>query len=524
VVSVLSEGEVPAAAVAHRAPAVVFKGVQVSGGTARDVVVAGDPWLLYPGQELQVAGRLVEGSAPVLEVGAEVGGEARGFRFALPADHDDSFAPRAWAELFTARLLSLDDERLDRMVVALSQHYRLANARASLLVLESGDEFVRFDLRAEQVDLSNLEALRQRERDQRLDKLQGLALDGVSDGGRQVISLLKEAQGGLGAGLKRQPLVDQPFVGGDARLEAETRYRTARKANRDDVMLYEDIARKRALAGDTWGAVRALSSPVELRPRDPEAMRLVGYGLLALGQFSTATELFEHVRLLRPFEAQAFLEEALALDAAGRVGEAARDYEIVLARSWARHDPEVKVAAAYHYARLLTQLARLPRLEGGASALQARVKELGLSGSGAYGELDLRRKIDYQLTTHWNSDSTDIDLWVIEPDGDRCFYGHRETRLGGRLFWDITDGFGPELYHARKASEGDYDVAVHYFGNNSARDVVPTALLLVADRDVFGPEDRLLRRFQLRILPSKDALLLLRSEHFGAAEPISSRP
>ena len=121
-------------------------------------------------------------------------------------------------------------------------------------------------------------------------------------------------------------------------------------------------------------------------------------------------------------------------------------------------------------------------------------------------------EIDYQFTTHWSTDSIDIDLWVIEPDGTKCFYGHKQTKLGGKLHWDITDGLGPELYHMKKAAKGEYVVAVHYFGNNSPRLAVPTSLLLVADRDVFGPEDRYTRRIQMRMLPRRDAVLELRRE------------
>ncbi|MFY0576503.1 hypothetical protein ACN28S_21055 [Cystobacter fuscus] len=55
-------------------------------------------------------------------------------------------------------------------------------------------------------------------------------------------------------------------------------------------------------------------------------------------------------------------------------------------------------------------------------------------------------------------------------------------------------------------------MAVHYYGNNSARYVVPTALLLVTDRGSFSRDDGYQRRFQLRILPKAEAALLLRSE------------
>ncbi|MBZ4416850.1 VIT domain-containing protein [Myxococcus sp. RHSTA-1-4] len=520
VVSVLSGSEVDAAARAHRAAPVVLERVEVKGAAVKDLVVAGRPHLVFPGQELQVAGRLPEDGAAELEVVTRANGEERLLRVPLPRDEDSPFAPRAWAELFVARLVALDDERLDRMVVALSQHYRLANARASMLVLESEADYQRYSINDERVELTDLEALRRREEDQRRDRLQGIALDEVPASGQAVVKGLGAHRAALSALLERQPLRDDPYAGGDARLQAEQTYRQARRANKDDVMVYEAVARRRAFAGDTWGALRALSSPVELRPKDAEALRLVGYGLLAMGQYPAAAELFEHVRLNRPFEGQAFLEEALALDAAGRYSEAARNYEIVLARSWNRHRAELRTVAAHHYARMLWALARHPRSEPVAPVLRARLAELetkDMEDGVEPGRVRLS-SIDYQLTTHWNSDSTDIDLWVIEPNGERCFYQHKQTRLGGRLFWDITDGLGPELYHARKAAPGPYHVVVHYYGNRSARYVVPTALLLVSDRGVFGEEAPHRRRFQLRILPKDNARLLLRREELVPAE------
>ncbi|AFE06665.1 hypothetical protein COCOR_05942 [Corallococcus coralloides DSM 2259] len=516
VVTVLSASEVDAAAKAHRAASVVLSRVSVVGADVKDLVVAGRPRLVFPGQELQVAGRLPGKGEAALEVVTQAGtGPERTLRIPLPVEANSAFAPRAWAELFVSQLVSLDDERLDRMVVALSQHYRLANARASMLVLESEGDYTRYAVRDEQVDLANLESLRRREEDQRRDKLLGIALDDVPAEGRAVVARLAE-QKGLPALLRRQPLKDAPYAGGDERLQAELAYRKARRENRDDVMIYEAVARRRAFSGDTWGAVRALSSPVELRPRDAEALRLVGYGLLALGQYPAAAELFEHVRLSRPFEAQAFLEEALALDAAGRYSEAARNYEIVLARPWKRHGDELRTVAGFHYARMLAGLERQPRLAEVASVL--RTRRAGLRGPGGAGMFAEARPIDYQLTTHWNSDSTDIDLWVIEPDGEKCFYQHKQTSLGGQLYWDITDGLGPELYHARKAAPGPYHVLVHYYGNRSSRYVVPTALLLVSDRNVFTAEDMAQRRFQVRILPNTNARLLLRREELVASK------
>ena len=52
----------------------------------------------------------------------------------------------------------------------------------------------------------------------------------------------------------------------------------------------------------------------------------------------------------------------------------------------------------------------------------------------------------------WDADQTDIDLWVTEPSGEKCFYGHNRTTIGGLLSRDFTDGYGPEEYCLRKSN------------------------------------------------------------------------
>jgi hypothetical protein len=505
-VNVLTAAQLPAAAVAHRRAPVALKQVRVSGGEAADLVVAGQPKLVFPGQELEIAGRLPSGGAATLEVVLDVNGEEQVTQAALPAESSSVLAARAWAELHVRQLLALDDERLDRMVVALSQAFHLANRSASLLILESEADWQRYDLQDEQVDLSNLATLRLAEEDQRRDRLQGIALDDVPAEGKALVRLLGSHT--APATQPALPLLDRPLSGGAERLGAETAYRAARAKDKLDVAAYDAVARARALAGDTFGAIRALSCLVEQQPRSAEANRLVGYACLSLGQYEVAAELFERVRLNRPFEPQSYLEEALALEAQGRWAEAARNYEILQARQFPRHASECKVAGAYHYARLLGGRLREGDLsDEQRAAVGARLEQL----QAITGPQD---RTALQLTIHWNTDSTDIDLWVLEPEGERCFYQHKETSAGGKLFWDTTTGYGPELYRRKAGGRGRYDVLIHYYGNNSARWTVPTSVLLVRDRDCFGPEDGYTRRFQVRLLPSSDAVLPLRKETF----------
>jgi uncharacterized protein YfaP (DUF2135 family) len=73
---------------------------------------------------------------------------------------------------------------------------------------------------------------------------------------------------------------------------------------------------------------------------------------------------------------------------------------------------------------------------------------------------------DLRVTISWNTDDTDVDLWVIEPDGTKVFYSNRKSRTGGELSQDMTQGYGPERYQIEKAQEGAYTVVVHYFRPN----------------------------------------------------------
>lgn len=66
----------------------------------------------------------------------------------------------------------------------------------------------------------------------------------------------------------------------------------------------------------------------------------------------------------------------------------------------------------------------------------------------------------------WDTDGTDVDLHVVEPTGEECFYGQRETKIGGSLDVDITDGYGPEVYTLATPTKGIYKIMAHYYSDN----------------------------------------------------------
>lgn len=70
---------------------------------------------------------------------------------------------------------------------------------------------------------------------------------------------------------------------------------------------------------------------------------------------------------------------------------------------------------------------------------------------------------DLQVTLTWDTDETDVDLFVQEPDGSwTCYYSEGTTSI---LDVDDTDGYGPEnIYVAPgEAMAGIYKVYVGFY-------------------------------------------------------------
>jgi uncharacterized protein YfaP (DUF2135 family) len=67
----------------------------------------------------------------------------------------------------------------------------------------------------------------------------------------------------------------------------------------------------------------------------------------------------------------------------------------------------------------------------------------------------------------WDTDNTDVDLWVTEPSGEKCFYSYQNTKIGGSLDIDVTNGFGPEVYTLAQAKKGSYLIQVNYYSDNA---------------------------------------------------------
>jgi len=73
-----------------------------------------------------------------------------------------------------------------------------------------------------------------------------------------------------------------------------------------------------------------------------------------------------------------------------------------------------------------------------------------------------------QIGLSWNTDETDVDLWVTDPMGERIYYSNPNSASGGYLDRDDTDGFGPEnIYWVDDIPDGTYLIQVHYYSGTA---------------------------------------------------------
>jgi Ca-activated chloride channel family protein len=112
---------------------------------------------------------------------------------------------------------------------------------------------------------------------------------------------------------------------------------------------------------------------------------------------------------------------------------------------------------------------------------------------------------DVRIVLTWDTDQTDMDLWVVEPTGEKCFYSHPLTTLGGRISKDFTGGYGPEEYMVRRARPGLYRVKANYYGSRAQGLAGPTTVQATVITDFGRPEEKR-RSVTLRLTEARDVV------------------
>jgi hypothetical protein len=113
--------------------------------------------------------------------------------------------------------------------------------------------------------------------------------------------------------------------------------------------------------------------------------------------------------------------------------------------------------------------------------------------------------VDVRIVISWNTDNSDMDLWVTDPGKEKCSYENTRTAIGGRITQDVTQGYGPEEFMLKKAMNGDYTVEVNLFGDSRQTLGGPTAIKADLYTD-FGKPTQKKQTINFRVSEAKEVV------------------
>jgi tetratricopeptide (TPR) repeat protein len=248
-----------------------------------------------------------------------------------------------------------------------------------------------------------------------------------------------------------------------------------------------------AALGDTAKARRTYSANAELLPKDVEARRALATLFKQAGDFESARTQLLAALELRPDDRRTTFELGDVEERLGHHAEAAARFEATANATDATE--ALRYPAKQRLSQIFAADRRAAIKEGDksrATALAERIKALDIHGGS---------ENDIKIFLSWDTDQTDIDLWVTTPSGEKVFYSHRQGKGGEALFDDVTTGYGPESFTANRAQRGDYTVQVNFFGARSAFKEARGEVVVVLDEG--RPTERR-EVFPYRIFDEKD--------------------
>jgi hypothetical protein len=485
VFSLFGEAEIATASVAHRNRPWKLTGLEMAG--AHDVLVAGRPQYVYPGQQLTIVGRLespLDGARkinpPNITFTLQQGSGTQTVKVAMEQVIPSELAGRTFGQVATNQLEDVAgvEQSAEPVATAYARHFRITGRTCSLLMLESEQDYARFNIRPEEDDF----VVKQRPADPIVIKAIADTVAAMSDPKTNFLAwynrlAASEVRFDLPASLKvyldglpeetfavvPQPLVCKLRRRGELPENLQQPWQTGMA----DYDTLDAEAQRRLTTYGADDALRCLSSLVEERPGDTSLARDLAFTAIDWQRPGEAYHLLRRAAAARTFEPITFHAMAHCLEQMGRADLAIVYYELACGGQWDQRFGDMHNIAMLDYARFLRRVVVGKGIVAGYA--QSRLATLDA--------MNLRDTADVAALIFWNTDGTDVDLHVVEPSGEECFYQHTQTASGGHISRDVTTGYGPELYLLPKAPSGRYEISAHYFATDANRASTRTKVL-----------------------------------------------
>lgn len=264
-------------------------------------------------------------------------------------------------------------------------------------------------------------------------------------------------------------------------------YLQEREQHADSSAFYLDVADLLLASGQRDLALRVLSNLAEMDLENRHVLRVLGYRLMQAKAPALAVPVFRQVLAMGEEEPQSFRDLGLALEAAGEYQAALASLNEVVVRPWDGRFDGISLIALDELTRLIAR----ERVD--ASAIDPRLRRA--------------MPLDLRVVLSWDSDNSDMDLWVTDPNGERAYYGNRLTYQGGQMSQDFTGGYGPEQFSLRDAKPGTYRIEANYFGSREQLVTGATTLMLRLSTK-WGSRDQRDQQVTLRLKDQAETVLV----------------
>ncbi|MBU2950368.1 hypothetical protein KO493_06640 [Tamlana agarivorans] len=198
--------------------------------------------------------------------------------------------------------------------------------------------------------------------------------------------------------------------------------------------------------------LRVISNLAELELENVEILRTLGRKLAEFKFHKEAIAIFKEVMQTRSFEPHSYIDLGLSYAGNGEYQKAINNLYTVIEKHW-----DDDIISRFNGIEIIT-------LHDINNIIYHHKKELDTSFINTCFLKPM--PVDIRVVIDWDANETDVDLWITDPRNEKCSYSNKETKIGGKISNDITQGYGPEEFRLKHAIDGKYIVEAKFFGSS----------------------------------------------------------
>ncbi|HEY3322763.1 MAG TPA: VIT domain-containing protein [Planctomycetota bacterium] len=226
----------------------------------------------------------------------------------------------------------------------------------------------------------------------------------------------------------------------------------------ENPQVFEFLGNSATGLNDPELALRAFTSIAEVAPNRAALLARAGWLLMVAKKYEMSEQMFREALKNRQDDCNIYRGLAYSLWLRGKYDDAAKVFEDTLAKDFNNRYGDVKRVMSeelgYIFRAWQKSLGDNAKAKEAVDAYYQKLEKAGRK----FSSVDALR-----VTMCWETDANDVDLHVVDPNGEECFYSHKNNASGLELYSDQTQGLGPEVIRTAKAVPGTYHIAVNYF-------------------------------------------------------------